>query len=155
MSDETVKIPSHEEYFGRSQTVKTEWDGRQVDWLLQWLSGFINDTNIRIGVTLTVGGNMITGTLIPHEAYFNRLAKEISEPFADADPEGQKALYERMIGFGKPADPEAQQLPNQYIHLDNARVHTGGNQILPNKGTLWRGKVSAVDGFILGELNME
>ncbi|MBC8994964.1 gas vesicle protein [Pseudomonas sp. N40(2020)] len=152
MSDETVKNPSHEEYFGSAPTVKSEWDGRQVDWLLQWLSGFINDTNIRIGVTLTVGGNMVTGTLIPHEAYFERLATDISTPFADTDPEGQEALYKRIIGFGK-ADPEVENLPNQYVHLDNARVHTGGNQILPSQGTLWRGKVSAIDGFILGELN--
>lgn len=153
MSDETVKILPHEEYFGNVPAVKSEWDGRQVDWLLQWLSAFINDVNIRIGVTLTVGGNMITGTLIPHEAYFERLAKDLSAPFADNDPEGQKALHARMIGFGKPPAPETQHLPNQYIHLDNARVHTGGNQILPSKGTLWRGKVSSVDGFILGELN--
>lgn len=153
MSDEIVKIPSNEEYFGNVPAVKSEWDGRQVDWVLQWISGFINDTNIRIGVTLTVGGNMITGTLIPHEAYFERLATDISTPFADIDPEGQKALYERFVDFGKPLDPSAENLPSQYIHLDNARMHTGGNKILPSSGTLWRGKLSAVDGFVLGELN--
>lgn len=153
MSDEIEKTPSIKEYFEYVPAVKSEWDGRQVDWVLQWLSGFINDANLRMGVTLTVGGNMITGTLIPHETYFERLATDISTPFAETDPEAQKALYNRFVDFGKPVDPAIESLPNQYIHLDNARVHTGGNQILPSKGTLWRGKLSAVDGFILGELN--
>lgn len=153
MSDAAEQKISHEAYFGSPQTVKSEWDGRQVDWLLQWLGGFINETNLNIGITLTVGGNMITGTLIPHTAYFERLAKDLSAPFAAAGGESQQILHDRIIRFNDPVDPET-QLPIQYIHLDNARLHTGGNQILPDKGTLWRGKLSAVEGFILGELNV-
>ena len=152
MSDATEHQVSHEAYFGSPQTVKGEWDGRQVDWLLQWLCGFVNGTNLNIGITLTVGGNMITGTLIPHQAYFERLAKDLSTPFAAASPEAQKTMHERILGFNPPEDPET-KLPVQYIHLDNARVHSGGHQILPDKGTLWRGKLAAVEGFILGELN--
>ena len=153
MSDATEHKISHEAYIGSPQTVKSEWDGRQVDWLLQWLGGFINQTNVHIGITLTVGGNMITGTLIPHSAYFERLAKDMSAPFAASGGDAQKTLHDRIIRFNDPVDPGT-ELPIQYIHLDNARVHTGGNQILPSKGTLWRGKLSAVEGFILGELNV-
>ncbi|MNR29080.1 hypothetical protein D3C85_1464430 [compost metagenome] len=153
MSDATEQEISDEEYFGSTQTVKSEWDGRQVDWLLQWLCGFINETNLNFGITLTVGGNMITGTLISHQTYFERLANDLSTPFAFASPETQEAIHARILGFHAPVDPEKTQLPVQFIHLDNARVHTGGHQILPDKGTLWRGKIAAVEGFILGELN--
>lgn len=152
MSDATEHNISHEAYFGSPETVKSEWDGRQVDWLLQWLCGFVNETDTRVGITLTVGGNVITGTLIPHSAYFERLAKDISAPFAAAGQDAQKTMHDRILGFNQPVDPET-QLPVQYLHLDNARVHTGGNQILPGKGTLWRGKLAAVEGFVLGELS--
>jgi hypothetical protein len=153
MSDAIEQEISDEEYFGSTQTVKSEWDGRQVDWLLQWLGGFINETNLRIGITLTVGGNMITGTLISHQTYFERLANDFSTPFAVASPETQEVIHAKILSFNASVDPEKTQAPIQYIHLDNARVYTGGDQILPDEGTLWRGKLAAVEGFILGELN--
>jgi hypothetical protein len=153
MSDPIEQPLSHEEYFKSLPVVKSEWDGRQVDWLLQWLCGFINDTKMKVGITLTVGGNKITGTLIPHQNYFERLAKDFSAPFADAAPGAQQVLHDRILGFHGDGDASQDSLPVQYIHLDNARVYTGGSTILPDKGTLWRGKLSAVEGFILGEIS--
>lgn len=153
MTDLIKQDNSDSEYFANVQTLKNEWDGRQVDWLLQWFGAFVNDTNMKIGVTLTVGGNMITGTLIPHQAYFERLAKDISAPFSVSGPEAQEAMHARVLSFHTEQDDDAIQSPVQYIHLDNARVHAGGNQILPDKGTLWRGKISAVEGFIIGEIS--
>ena len=96
---------------------------------------------------------MITGTLISHQRYFERLANDFSTPFAVASPETQEAIHAKILSFNTPVDPEETQAPIQYIHLDNARVHSGGHQVLPDEGTLWRGKLAAVEGFILGELN--
>ncbi|TDV54623.1 hypothetical protein EC919_104362 [Pseudomonas graminis] len=153
MSDTNEQPLSEEEYFKSVGLVKNEWDGRQVDWLLQWLCAFINDTNLRVGITLTVGGSIITGTLIPHQDYFERLAADFSSPFAKTSEENRAAIHERILSFHVPLDPSAVPTPVQYIHVDNARVHTGGSQVFPDKGTLWRGKISAVEGFVLGELN--
>lgn len=151
MSEETDKKLSFEEYFRDVPTLKSEWDGRQVDWLLQWICGFVNETNCSVGITLTVGGNVFTGSLISHKTYFERLAKDISRPFAEKDPEAEKAMHERMLGFHTETTTDEPKLPVQYIHLDNTRIHTGGDRILPGSGTLWRGKLCSVDGFVLGE----
>lgn len=152
MSDKTEQELSLDDYFRNARLVKNEWDGRQVDWLLQWLGGFINDSKVSVGMTLTIGGNQITGTMISHQAYFERLAKDFSTPFGAQSSELQQVLHARILAFNSEESAEDDQLPVQYIHLDNARVHAGGNQILPDKGTLWRGKISAVEGFILGEI---
>lgn len=50
------------------------------------------------------------------------------------------------------ARAEGQQLGTQrygYIHLDNVTV-MGPNVTISLKPGLWRGKLSSVDGFILG-----
>lgn len=153
MSDKSEQELSLDDYFRDIKLVKNEWDGRQVDWLLQWLGAFINDSKVTVGVTLTIGGNQITGTLISHQMYFERLADDFSTPFGAQSPELQQVLHARILAFHSPESAAEEQMPLQYIHLDNARVHAGGNQILPNKGTLWRGKISAVEGFILGEIS--
>ncbi|MCQ9186327.1 hypothetical protein KMT30_46300, partial [Streptomyces sp. IBSBF 2953] len=61
--------------------LKADWDGRQTDWLLQWFTKFVNNTQLQIGITLTVGGNLISGTLISHQTYFEQLALDFSTPF--------------------------------------------------------------------------
>lgn len=151
MSEAAEKESSLEDDFKNISTLKTEWDGRQVDWLIQWLCGFVNDAKLSIGITLTVGGSTYTGTLISHEKYFQRIAEDLSKPFA-ANPESEKALRERILGFHAEGTSAEPQLPVQYIHMDNTRVITAGQQIFANTGTLWRGKISAVDGFVLGEI---
>ena len=154
MSDVTEHKKALEEYFNDTHAVKSEWDGRQMDWVLQWLCGFINETKMSVGITLTVGGNQITGTLIPHKTYFDRLAQDFSAPFAASGSETQDAIRTRILSFHEDGSEGGENpTPVQYLHLDNARVHTGGNQIFPGKGTLWRGKLSAVEGFILGEIS--
>ena len=41
-----------------------KWQGKQIDWLLQWLVKFVANTKVEMGVTLTVGGNLVSGHLI-------------------------------------------------------------------------------------------
>ncbi|RMV18627.1 putative Gas vesicle protein [Pseudomonas savastanoi] len=35
-----------------------KWQGKQIDWLLQWLVKFVANTKVELGVTLSVGGNL-------------------------------------------------------------------------------------------------
>jgi hypothetical protein len=50
----------------------------------------------------------------------------------------------------QPADP----LPN-YIHLADALFFTADGTPIAGQPTLWRGRTSAVDGFVLGRLQEE
>ncbi|MBP0716154.1 hypothetical protein J8I33_22850 [Burkholderia sp. AcTa6-5] len=46
--------------------------------------------------------------------------------------------------------------PPQYIHIKGARFFSNsGNPIPGNGGVWWRGRISEVDGFCLGELSAD
>ncbi|PHX42520.1 gas vesicle protein [Pseudomonas syringae pv. syringae] len=95
-----------------------KWQGKQIDWLLQWLVKFVANTKVEMGVTLSVGGNLVSGHLISHDAYFEQLADDISAPFSS-------------------------------FANDCRTYSTDGNPIC-DAGVLWRGRISAVDGFTIG-----
>jgi hypothetical protein len=138
--------------FNNQEFLKREWDGRQTDWLLQWLCQLINKHGLAIGVTLTVGGTLVTGTLISHDKYFEQFSEDFSAPFAVGGTEAQEQMRSIILGFNPAVDPDEQTVALQYIHLKNARTYVSSSDHLPTNGALWRGKIAAVDGFILGSL---
>lgn len=128
---------------------KMEWEGRQVDWLLQWFVRVAGQSNLEVGITLSVRGHLVSGLLISPQAYFQRLAEQFARPFEDAGSTDAESIRALIRGFdespGREQDPAA-----QYIHVRDARVYTGSEQPVSPDGMLWRGKVAAVDGFSLG-----
>ena len=128
---------------------KMEWDGRQVDWLLQWFVRVASQANLEVGITLSVRGHLVSGLLISPQTYFHLLAEQFAKPFADAGSSDAESIRALVRGFdestGKEEDPAA-----QYIHVRDARVYTGHQGPVSPDGMLWRGKVAAVDGFSLG-----
>ncbi len=146
------EVASVADFFNNQEFLKREWDGRQTDWLLQWLCQFINKNGLEVGVTLTIGGMLVTGTLISHDKYFEQFSKDFSDPFAVSGTEVQEQMRSIILGFNPAVDPDEQLPALQYIHLKNARTYMSSSDHLPTKGTLWRGKIAAVDGFTLGFL---
>jgi hypothetical protein len=142
---------SDDEAFDSPSIARAEWQGRQTDWLLQWLVKFINQTSTKIGVTLTIGGSQIAGDLTSHDEYFALVADAFSEGFRKFDGVDVAQLKELMLSFNSPPKvAEDQDAPAfQYLHLSNVSVISGGNPLVFNNG-LWRGKISAVEGFMLG-----
>ncbi|UCP10235.1 gas vesicle protein [Pseudomonas sp. MM213] len=145
-------VPSDSDFFNDATSVKQQWEGRQTDWLLQWLCKFVNSNSLEIGVTLTLGGSFVTGTLISHQKYFEQLSSDFSNPFAGSGEEAQEQIRSLILGFNPPVIAGEESPPVQYVHLKNAHMYMGANDRLPTNGALWRGKISAVDGFILGSL---
>jgi hypothetical protein len=136
--------------------LKQEWEGRQTDWLLQWFVQFVNQTPLEVGITLSIGGGLVSGILISHQQYFEELARDFSKPFeAFEGPEAEhvKAL---LLGFVGPVSGEGEREPaRQFLHLRNARLYSARGEAIPSAGALWRGKISAIDGFSMGGLNTE
>lgn len=128
---------------------KMEWEGRQVDWLLQWFVRVASQANLEVGITLSVRGHLVSGLLISPKAYFDLLAEQFAKPFADAGSSDAESIRALVRGFdespSKEEDPAA-----QYIHVRDARVYAGQVEPVSPAGMLWRGKVAAVDGFSLG-----
>ncbi|THD83277.1 MAG: hypothetical protein E7812_00345 [Phenylobacterium sp.] len=120
-----------------------------------------NEHGIEVGVTLTVGGSIVSGTIISGVRYF----EEFGQLFATGlnDPEVAAQTATAFAGWGQiyqtPEGVDAgtfRRPAPTYIHLRDARFFGVGQTPIPatnGPGFLWRGKISAVDGFSLGSLS--
>ena len=125
------------------------------DWFLQQLVDFVNDHGFIIPVTLSVSGQLITGTLISGKDYFDKFSNQFAKPLEANEPE----LYESLNSifeqhkaiYDIPIEQKTQ--PPNYLHLADAFI-LESNNITPTsaEGFLWRGMISSVDGFSLGKL---
>ena len=124
----------------------------------------IVQTFIEIGVpfplTLTVGGILVTGEVIGEGEYFDiviertgSLARELG-----AGEESIATITEFVWGLShasadRKVQEEGASHPLEYIHLRNA-FFVAGSGFIPQseEGFLWRGKISEIDGFIMGKI---
>lgn len=136
------------------------------DWLLQELVGIVNATGVGFGITLSVGGMLISGILVDGEKYLEGLAAGFEGVDSGGStlgaslgsiPRRYKELYRRSDPDDPSVEPgEAINEPPVYIHIQDAQVYApGGAAATPTgKGTWWRGRLSRVDGFWLGCLSV-
>jgi hypothetical protein len=124
-----------------------------TDAILQFFVVMADTTGMNTGVTLNVGGLIISGTLVGMKEYFDSLVAGLRTARGNAMI--NEVLGERFNKFAEKAS-EIMTAPYkdlwkepEYIHLKNARWYTPGGAI-PTKGILWRGRLGAVDGFSLG-----
>jgi hypothetical protein len=130
------------------------------DWFLKSLLKNMIGEGAEIGVTFTIGGAVISGIMISAEKYFEELGNTIC---ASSTSQGDftAVVGESIKGwtalFKRPDDaPEDwAPLPIGYVHLRNAQFFTPGQQPIPSSGTLWRGKLSSIDGFSLNSMTMD
>lgn len=128
----------------------------QSDWFLQRLASLVNDDELEIGITLQVSGLLVSGVLVSGAAYFQAIAQNFSEglsahaDFAQAMKDGIGSFSGVYAQGGTSAAPP---LP-QYLHLKNAQFfNTAGVPIPENQRVWWRGRVSEVGGFTIGQLH--
>lgn len=121
------------------------------------------ERDIRIGLTVDVGGGVVTGTLIGTLAYCRALADqfvsttgntEMDEGFA----ESFRDLVDDAAGIARgdrrhPPDAAAYEQSVGFLHLEDARYVTPAG-LLPQgrHGVLWRCPVSAVSSWSVGDL---
>jgi hypothetical protein len=120
-----------------------------VDWYLQQMVKMANEQGVEMGVTLVVGGSVITGTMVSGATYFETFAEQFASGWTDEESKGtiQKALAQpaQLYAHGKNNDP----LGASFIHLRDARIITP-SEAMPTQGMLWRGRLTEVSGFSLG-----
>lgn len=131
------------------------------DWFLQSTIETVIAHGVEIGVTLAVGGAVVSGTLISGRKYFEELGDALSSA-SETEGDMQSILGESWKQFtgiyDKPEDaPDDWQGPRaNFIHLRGARYFAPGQRPIPTtQGFLWRGKLSAVDAFSIGNLSMD
>lgn len=103
-----------------------------------------------MGITLTVGGAIVTGTLIGVRQYFDLFAANYAAGLK-LEPEHNfhKLLRAPLENLDRQDEKYPDKLPN-YIHLQDAKYYMS-NGFVPADGLLWRGKLDTVDGWSLGQ----
>ena len=129
-----------------------------ADAFLQFLVNLVNNGSQieSIGVTLQMGGMLVSGSIVSGAEYFDRFAESFADSLTDMESSGRQTVRSSLAELGdvfrlpQPAEP----LPN-YIHLADALFFTADGTPIAGQPTLWRGRSNAVDGFILGRLQAE
>jgi hypothetical protein len=125
----------------------------------QVLAGIVEAANqvegTKIGITLYVSGQIITGVLIPAADFFQQLSDQINTADEGAGAgEGAARTMMTISGVyrmrgrlpGEPGDEEGNPAVTLYIHLEDAAVvhpETGRDKPVG----LWRGRLSHVSGW--------
>lgn len=126
-----------------------------ADAFLQFLVNLVNNGSQieSIGVTLQMGGMLVSGSIVSGAEYFDRFATSFTDSLGMLDADTRTSVHASLAELGdvfrvpQPADP----LPN-YIHLADALFFAADGTPVAGQPTLWRGRTSSVDGFILGRL---
>lgn len=126
------------------------------DWFLQSLINIINGKDLEIGITLNVGGFLVSGLLVSGHHYFEGFAQDFASIFAGTD-EAQiikESFFKCGEIYTKEKEENEEIPPPSYIHLKSAKFfNANGNPIPSNRGVWWRGRISEVSGFVLGILS--
>jgi len=128
-------------------------DAPAVDWFLQHLVQAVNGLpESTIPVILNVHGLVIAGELISGHRYFveqgKRFKAKDGKPYQETLSRFERIAddtYPSAVGGGDDDRPPG------FVHLRNAHIYASGQSPMPKKdGAWWRGRLCAIDGFIMG-----
>ena len=124
------------------------------DWFLQFLVNLANRNSFELDITLTVGGILISGTLVGVRQYFDDLSTYFASPFnSGRNTEEIKETFKKIGEQCTCVSPSEQTENPSYIHLKNVNFFNAqGELISGNAGNWWRGRLSEVQGFAPGKL---
>lgn len=145
------------------------------DYVLARLVDLANSSSLELGITVTVSGSTITGTLISNRKWFDLQAASFKTGLqVEGDEIGVHSLFEnwsRLTQETKEEEAKVREaiegieLPDRYlsaideedssvafIHLADARiVHPQG--FVPAEGAPWRGRLDQISGWFAGTLS--
>ncbi|MHA7861545.1 hypothetical protein ACX1DX_09270 [Tessaracoccus sp. Y36] len=107
------------------------------------------DADCALSITLSVQGEIITGTLIGVRQWATLAAQQLRQSnVAGGGLELVAAAIERTFAPTE-EDPE-RAAPGDEIHLMDAAYFGSGSPLPPEGNLLWRGKLASVDGWHWG-----
>jgi hypothetical protein len=131
------------------------------DFELGMLVRLANAGAMSLGVTLWVGGSVISGLLVGAATYFDGVAEKTARAGGDGG-EVLAGLYrDKAAAFREQIGTEFETAFSApytltFIHLQHARVFSPGGFFIPrDEGVWWRGRIDRVDGFFIGNFSTE
>jgi hypothetical protein len=141
----------------------------EQDWMLQLLVKIVSsielggDGHVSIGLTVVCGGTIISGQLTKADEYFKRFGEAFADGLRRSGSDETSAARvaklfpenaKKRIEYAMKLLPEGEELPFHYLHLVNARIIYRQGALpeynASSDNSLWRGKISSVDAFMLG-----
>jgi len=126
------------------------------DWFLALLVDHVNEHGGSIPLTVTVGGSVVSGTLIGVREYYERTADDLANVFpsraesitAALQDAGEQSVdsvrkHKEQVRAG-----ETQLETPHFLHLRDVRYLSAGTR---TQTTLWRARIHDIAGFSLGE----
>lgn len=124
-----------------------------IDPFLQSLVHHADYDGFEFGITLSVGGILVSGMLVSGRKFFENFGEKFGSAFEDA--EVRKSLASSFSEWGVLYDPQEDgtRRESTYLHIKDVAFFTTNSQPIPSDaGSWWRGRISEVDGFLLGNL---
>ncbi len=125
------------------------------DGLLEFLITKVEETGIGAGITLCVNGSIITGNLIKSKIYFDKMIEMYNFDKDQLTAKNAEELakwndyYAQYVSFINELKRQENQQNLKYIYLEHVTFRNVNSNI-PTQAIVWRGKLSAVDGFSIG-----
>ncbi|MBA3978894.1 MAG: hypothetical protein H0X50_12040 [Nitrosopumilus sp.] len=125
------------------------------DGLLEFLITKVEETGIGAGLTLCVNGSIITGNLIKSRIYYDKMIEMYDFDKDQLTAKNAEELakwndyYAQYVSFINELKRQENQQNLKYIYLEHVTFRNVNSNI-PIQAIVWRGKLSAVDGFSIG-----
>lgn len=124
----------------------------QQDIALQNWARLVEQQGVELEIMLQMHGLLVFGVMVSTKAYAQFYIDLHEELYRERAPETADFLREYYNALVPPTDqpeigPEGLPLMFRYAHLRDVTLISAGHQV---KLPYWRGKLSAVDAFVIG-----
>src|SRR5215212_2155112 len=112
---------------GRDATGEAPWPAPEVDHFLRFLVTVMDNTDFEVGVTLNVGGVLVSGLLVGYDKYVEGVVSQLRGAGGDKDTNGFVEeifrRYAEVYNSEEQGDDPAPEpaMDTIYIHLGEAR----------------------------------
>ena len=142
------------------QSESTERSGQPAgasegDVLLSELVRLADDQGLEVGITVYIGGTVISGMLVSGQEFLEASALRLQS--VEGPPETKATLEhffrsqrDQQYASSGAASTEGEDVPSVgYLHLRGARPFDAKGPYL-EEGVWWRGRIDQIDGFNFG-----
>jgi hypothetical protein len=130
------------------------------DWLLEDLLDVVSATGVPQPITVFCGGFGVSGNAVPEEVYFRRIGLEkLAEDVVnerESTDRRRAAIAERQgrddleDDERRSLDLELESMRRQFVVMVDVAIFGGGSREI--RSTAWRGRLSEVHSWVIGNL---
>jgi hypothetical protein len=145
-ADSTLRLPSRTE-------LRTLWlkEYGEQDYALQMWARVVERQDLEIEMMLQMHGMLVFGLMVSTQRYAQFYIDLNEELHRENEPDTADALRDYYTALIPPQDqeigPEGLPVIFRYVHMRDVTIMNGGHKI---KVPYWRGKLGAVDAFVVG-----